>query len=169
MRRPSFAKLKPSIQQQRYSPWLRKVRRQSYGCIHLLARFDREYTGNATKPKKLTLIYNMFGLFGRKAVQGMLFGRERKGAIKKATKMFKEIAGSGVNVMAAGSTIGDLTSRFSLPPSLQHRRINPLWAKHEEKGVETWGVDIEADTNGTLLATEHEVLHLLTSKLGLSN
>ncbi|KAJ8697234.1 T-complex protein 1 subunit theta [Pleurotus ostreatus] len=42
--------------------------------------------------------------------------------------------------------------------------LSRLWAKHEETGGEAWGVDIEAETDGTLLATEHKITDSLASK-----
>ncbi|KAI0366780.1 T-complex protein 1 [Pilatotrama ljubarskyi] len=42
--------------------------------------------------------------------------------------------------------------------------VSRLWAKHEGPGGETWGVDVEAETDGTLLATEHQILDSLAAK-----
>jgi len=42
--------------------------------------------------------------------------------------------------------------------------ISRLWAKHEEKGGEAWGIDIEAETDGTLQADEHEIYDSLAAK-----
>ncbi|KAI6100576.1 chaperonin Cpn60/TCP-1 family [Pisolithus sp. B1] len=42
--------------------------------------------------------------------------------------------------------------------------LSRLWAKHEQKGGEAWGVDVEAEQDGTLLATEHEILDSLAAK-----
>ncbi|EPQ55239.1 T-complex protein 1 [Gloeophyllum trabeum ATCC 11539] len=42
--------------------------------------------------------------------------------------------------------------------------LSRLWAKHEEKGGEVWGVDVEAETDGTLSATEHKILDPLAAK-----
>jgi len=43
--------------------------------------------------------------------------------------------------------------------------LSRLWAKHEEKGGEAWGVDIEAETDGkTLSAVDHEILDSLAAK-----
>jgi T-complex protein 1 subunit theta len=39
-----------------------------------------------------------------------------------------------------------------------------LWAKHEQKGGEAWGVDIEAEQDGTLLATDFKILDPLAAK-----
>jgi len=42
--------------------------------------------------------------------------------------------------------------------------LSRLWAKHEEKGGEAWGVDVEVETDGTLLSTEHKILDSLAAK-----
>lgn len=42
--------------------------------------------------------------------------------------------------------------------------LSRLWAKHEQKGGEAWGVDIESETDGTLLADEHEIYDSLAAK-----
>ncbi|KAI6043473.1 chaperonin Cpn60/TCP-1 family [Pisolithus marmoratus] len=42
--------------------------------------------------------------------------------------------------------------------------LSRLWAKHEQKGGEAWGVDVEAEHDGTLLATEHKILDSLAAK-----
>ncbi|TDL22905.1 T-complex protein 1 [Rickenella mellea] len=42
--------------------------------------------------------------------------------------------------------------------------LTRLWAKHEEKGAESWGVDVEGETDGTLMATEHHISDSLAAK-----
>ncbi|TFK20844.1 t-complex protein 1 [Coprinopsis marcescibilis] len=42
--------------------------------------------------------------------------------------------------------------------------VSRLWAKHDEKGGETWGVDVEAETDGTLKADEHQIYDSLAAK-----
>ncbi|KIM88647.1 hypothetical protein PILCRDRAFT_61759 [Piloderma croceum F 1598] len=42
--------------------------------------------------------------------------------------------------------------------------VSRLWAKHEEKGGEGWGVDIEAETDGTLHAPKHQIFDSLAAK-----
>lgn len=42
--------------------------------------------------------------------------------------------------------------------------LSRLWAKHEQKGGEAWGVDIEAEQDGTLLATDFKILDPLAAK-----
>ncbi|KAG5725280.1 putative T-complex protein 1 subunit theta [Termitomyces sp. T112] len=42
--------------------------------------------------------------------------------------------------------------------------LSRLWAKHEQKGGEAWGVDIEAENDGTLLANEHKIYDSLAAK-----
>ncbi|CDO77603.1 hypothetical protein BN946_scf184936.g28 [Trametes cinnabarina] len=42
--------------------------------------------------------------------------------------------------------------------------VSRLWAKHEGPGGEAWGVDVEAETDGTLSATEHQILDSLAAK-----
>ncbi|KAF5392070.1 hypothetical protein D9757_003333 [Collybiopsis confluens] len=42
--------------------------------------------------------------------------------------------------------------------------VTKLWAKHEEKGGEQWGVDVEAETDGTLKASEHQIYDSLAAK-----
>ncbi|THH20492.1 hypothetical protein EW146_g884 [Bondarzewia mesenterica] len=39
-----------------------------------------------------------------------------------------------------------------------------LWAKHEKDGGQAWGVDVEAETDGTLSAVEHNILDSLAAK-----
>jgi len=39
-----------------------------------------------------------------------------------------------------------------------------LLAKHEKAGGESWGVDVEAETDGTLDATEHDIVDSLAAK-----
>ncbi|KDQ56344.1 hypothetical protein JAAARDRAFT_36519 [Jaapia argillacea MUCL 33604] len=42
--------------------------------------------------------------------------------------------------------------------------LSRLWAKHEQKGGEAWGVDVEAESDGTLQATEYKILDSLVAK-----
>ncbi|PPQ75082.1 hypothetical protein CVT26_011828 [Gymnopilus dilepis] len=42
--------------------------------------------------------------------------------------------------------------------------ISRLWAKHEQKGGESWGVDIEEETDGTLQADQHRIYDSLAAK-----
>lgn len=42
--------------------------------------------------------------------------------------------------------------------------LSRLWAKHEQKGGESWGVDVEAETDGTLLADENKIYDSLIAK-----
>ncbi|KAG1889060.1 uncharacterized protein F5891DRAFT_1215820 [Suillus fuscotomentosus] len=42
--------------------------------------------------------------------------------------------------------------------------LSRLWAKHEQEGGEVWGVDIEAERDGTLLATDFKILNPLAAK-----
>ncbi|TFK64293.1 T-complex protein 1 [Pluteus cervinus] len=42
--------------------------------------------------------------------------------------------------------------------------LSRLWAKHETKDGTTWGVDVEAETDGTLEATEHKIYDSLAAK-----
>ncbi|THG94628.1 hypothetical protein EW026_g6881 [Hermanssonia centrifuga] len=42
--------------------------------------------------------------------------------------------------------------------------VTRLWAKHEEEGGESWGVDVEAETDGTLNAADYKILDPLASK-----
>jgi T-complex protein 1 subunit theta len=42
--------------------------------------------------------------------------------------------------------------------------ISRLWAKHEQKGGDSWGVDIEAETDGTLQADQHRIYDSLAAK-----
>ncbi|KAI0800251.1 T-complex protein 1 [Fomes fomentarius] len=42
--------------------------------------------------------------------------------------------------------------------------VSRLWAKHEGAGGEVWGVDVEAETDGTLSSTEHQILDSLAAK-----
>ncbi|KAF8951371.1 chaperonin Cpn60/TCP-1 family, partial [Flammula alnicola] len=42
--------------------------------------------------------------------------------------------------------------------------LSRLWAKHEKKGGEAWGVDIEEETDGTLQADQHKIYDSLAAK-----
>ncbi|KAM5530196.1 hypothetical protein V8D89_016132 [Ganoderma adspersum] len=42
--------------------------------------------------------------------------------------------------------------------------VSKLYAKHEDANGAAWGVDVEAEVDGTLLATEHEILDSLAAK-----
>ncbi|KAF8441291.1 chaperonin Cpn60/TCP-1 family [Boletus edulis BED1] len=42
--------------------------------------------------------------------------------------------------------------------------LSRLWAKHEQKGGEAWGVDVEAERDGTLVATDYKILDSLAAK-----
>ncbi|EMD33038.1 hypothetical protein CERSUDRAFT_118441 [Gelatoporia subvermispora B] len=42
--------------------------------------------------------------------------------------------------------------------------VSRLWAKHEAEGGEAWGVDVEAETDGTLVASEHSIYDPLAAK-----
>ncbi|KAH7912712.1 chaperonin Cpn60/TCP-1 family [Hygrophoropsis aurantiaca] len=42
--------------------------------------------------------------------------------------------------------------------------LSRLWAKHEQKGGEAWGVDVENEQDGTLLATEYKILDSMGAK-----
>ncbi|KAF8648226.1 hypothetical protein AX16_006363 [Volvariella volvacea WC 439] len=42
--------------------------------------------------------------------------------------------------------------------------LSRLWAKHEQKDGQAWGVDVEAETDGTLLSTEHKIYDSLAAK-----
>lgn len=39
-----------------------------------------------------------------------------------------------------------------------------LWGRHEQKGGEAWGVDVEAETDGTLEADKHQIYDSLAAK-----
>ncbi|KAJ2917725.1 hypothetical protein MD484_g2687, partial [Candolleomyces efflorescens] len=42
--------------------------------------------------------------------------------------------------------------------------VSRLWAKHDQKGGETWGVDVEAETDGTLKSDEHKIYDSIAAK-----
>ncbi|KAK0237996.1 chaperonin Cpn60/TCP-1 family [Armillaria nabsnona] len=42
--------------------------------------------------------------------------------------------------------------------------LSRLWAKHEEDGGEAWGVDVEAETDGTLQSTAYKIYDSLGAK-----
>jgi len=42
--------------------------------------------------------------------------------------------------------------------------LSRLWAKHEQKGGENWGVDVEGESDGTLLANEAQIHDPLAAK-----
>ncbi|KAI0785759.1 T-complex protein 1 [Abortiporus biennis] len=42
--------------------------------------------------------------------------------------------------------------------------VSRLWAKHESADGASWGVDVEAETDGTLNAAEHKILDSLAAK-----
>ncbi|KAF8557820.1 T-complex protein 1 [Imleria badia] len=42
--------------------------------------------------------------------------------------------------------------------------LGRLWEKHQRKGGEAWGVDVEAEQDGTLVATDYKILDSLAAK-----
>jgi T-complex protein 1 subunit theta len=42
--------------------------------------------------------------------------------------------------------------------------LSRLWARHEQKGGESWGVDVEAETDGTLEADKYQIFDSLAAK-----
>ncbi|TCD69397.1 T-complex protein 1 subunit theta [Steccherinum ochraceum] len=42
--------------------------------------------------------------------------------------------------------------------------VSRLWAKHEKEGGEAWGIDVEAETDGTLNASDYKIFDSLAAK-----
>ncbi|KII95416.1 hypothetical protein PLICRDRAFT_693635 [Plicaturopsis crispa FD-325 SS-3] len=84
-----------------------------------------------------------------------------------------EVYGSGLKGLSQHAVKRYATALEVVPRTLAENALggaegnevlSRLWAKHEEKGGEAWGVDVEAETDGTLLATEHKILDSLAAK-----
>ncbi|KAJ4481085.1 chaperonin Cpn60/TCP-1 family [Lentinula aciculospora] len=52
----------------------------------------------------------------------------------------------------------------ALGGAMANEVVSRLWARHEEKDGAQWGVDVEAETDGTIKASEHEVYDSLAAK-----
>ncbi|KAG2347598.1 T-complex protein 1 [Suillus weaverae] len=84
-----------------------------------------------------------------------------------------EAYGSGMRGLAQHAVKRYATALEVIPRTLAENALgraegnevlSRLWAKHEQKGGEAWGVDIEAEQDGTLLATEFKILDPLAAK-----
>ncbi|KAG2753959.1 T-complex protein 1 [Suillus brevipes Sb2] len=84
-----------------------------------------------------------------------------------------EAYGSGMRGLAQRAVKRHATALEVIPRTLAENALggaegnevlSRLWAKHEQKGGEAWGVDIEAEQDGTLLATDFKILDPLAAK-----
>lgn len=84
-----------------------------------------------------------------------------------------EAYGSGMRGLAQHAVKRYATALEVIPRTLAENALggaegnevlSRLWAKHEQKGGEAWGVDIEAEQDGTLLATDLKILDPLAAK-----
>ncbi|KAG1831946.1 chaperonin Cpn60/TCP-1 family [Suillus subalutaceus] len=84
-----------------------------------------------------------------------------------------EVYGSGMRGLAQHAVKRYATALEVIPRTLAENALggaegnevlSRLWAKHEQKGGEAWGVDIEAEQDGTLLATDFKILDPLAAK-----
>jgi T-complex protein 1 subunit theta len=84
-----------------------------------------------------------------------------------------EAYGSGMRGLAQHAVKRYATALEVIPRTLAENALggaegnevlSRLWAKHEQKGGEAWGVDIEAEQDGTLLATDFKILDPLAAK-----
>ncbi|KAG1742495.1 chaperonin Cpn60/TCP-1 family [Suillus lakei] len=84
-----------------------------------------------------------------------------------------EAYGSGMRGLAQHAVKRYATALEVIPRTLAENALggaegnevlSRLWAKHEQKGGEAWGVDIEAEEDGTLLATDFKILDPLAAK-----
>ncbi|OAX35707.1 T-complex protein 1 [Rhizopogon vinicolor AM-OR11-026] len=84
-----------------------------------------------------------------------------------------EAYGSGMKGLAQHAVKRYATALEVIPRTLAENALggaegnevlSRLWAKHEQKGGEAWGVDIEAEEDGTLQATEFKILDSLAAK-----
>ncbi|KIK93916.1 hypothetical protein PAXRUDRAFT_33806 [Paxillus rubicundulus Ve08.2h10] len=84
-----------------------------------------------------------------------------------------DVYGSGLKGLAQHAVKRYATALEVIPRTLAENALggaegnevlSRLWAKHEQKGGEAWGVDIEAEHDGTLLATDHRILDPLAAK-----
>ncbi|KAG2118227.1 chaperonin Cpn60/TCP-1 family [Suillus discolor] len=84
-----------------------------------------------------------------------------------------EAYGSGMRGLAQHAVKRYATALEVIPRTLAENALggaegnevlSRLWAKHEQEGGEAWGVDIEAERDGTLLATDFKILDPLAAK-----
>ncbi|KAG2131731.1 chaperonin Cpn60/TCP-1 family [Suillus bovinus] len=84
-----------------------------------------------------------------------------------------EAYGSGMRGLAQHAVKRYATALEVIPRTLAENALggaegnevlSRLWAKHEQQGGEAWGVDIEAEQDGTLLATDYKILDPLAAK-----
>ncbi|KAG0694950.1 chaperonin Cpn60/TCP-1 family [Suillus ampliporus] len=84
-----------------------------------------------------------------------------------------EAYGSGMRGLAQHAVKRYATALEVIPRTLAENALggaegnevlSRLWAKHEQKGGEAWGVDVEAEEDGTLLATDCKILDPLAAK-----
>ncbi|KAG0695543.1 chaperonin Cpn60/TCP-1 family [Suillus ampliporus] len=84
-----------------------------------------------------------------------------------------EAYGSGMRGLAQHAVKRYATALEIIPRTLAENALggaegnevlSRLWAKHEQKGGEAWGVDVEAEEDGTLLTTDCKILDPLAAK-----
>ncbi|OCH89530.1 chaperonin Cpn60/TCP-1 [Obba rivulosa] len=78
--------------------------------------------------------------------------------------MGSSLSGSRVPMGSALEVIPRRLAENALGGAEGNEIVSRLWAKHESEGGEAWGVDVEAETDSTLLASEHEIFDSLAAK-----
>ncbi|KAJ3894504.1 chaperonin Cpn60/TCP-1 family [Lentinula edodes] len=82
------------------------------------------------------------------------YGSGLKGLVQHAVKKYS----------SALEVVPRQLAENALGGAIANEVVSRLWAKHEEKGGAQWGVDVEADTDGTLKASEHKIYDSLAAK-----
>jgi T-complex protein 1 subunit theta len=82
------------------------------------------------------------------------YGSGLKGLSQHGVKKFASALES-VPKMLAENALGGAES---------NEVLSRLWTKHEQSGGETWGVDVEAESDGTLQADRHKIYDSLAAK-----
>ncbi|KAF9074511.1 chaperonin Cpn60/TCP-1 family [Rhodocollybia butyracea] len=82
------------------------------------------------------------------------YGSSLKGLAQHAVKRYSE----------ALEVIPRQLAENALGGAVGNEIVSRLWAKHEEKGGEHWGVDVEAETDGTLHSSEHQIYDSIAAK-----
>ncbi|KAG1879836.1 T-complex protein 1 subunit theta [Suillus subluteus] len=88
--------------------------------------------------------------------------------IESLMKYLRLVPGAGATELELGKPLEVIPRTLAENVLRGAERINEvlsrLWVKHEQKGSEAWDVDFEAERDGTLLATDFEILDPLASK-----
>ncbi|KAF6748613.1 chaperonin Cpn60/TCP-1 family [Ephemerocybe angulata] len=82
------------------------------------------------------------------------YGRGLKGLSQHSVKLFS----------AALEVVPRTLAENALGGAEGNEVLSRLWAKHDQKGGEAYGVDVEAETDGTLDASEHKIYDSIAAK-----